>query len=55
VPKVYAWNSRAENPVGAEYIVMEKAPGIQLSDVWNDMKIGAKMQLRLNLATYQKA
>jgi hypothetical protein len=24
VPKMYAWNSDASNPVGAEYMIMEK-------------------------------
>ena len=37
VPKVLAWSSDASNPVGAEYIIMEKAPGVQLCDKWNDM------------------
>ena len=27
VPKILAWNSDPKNPVGAEYIIMEKAPG----------------------------
>ncbi|KAH0848892.1 phosphotransferase enzyme family protein [Fonsecaea pedrosoi] len=53
VPKVYAWSSTADNAIGAEYIIMEKMPGAQLSEVWNHMKIGDKMQLRLNLALYQ--
>ncbi|CAG8548989.1 1060_t:CDS:2, partial [Dentiscutata heterogama] len=30
VPKVYYWNSSVNNPVGAEYILMEYLPGIQL-------------------------
>ncbi|OJD23726.1 hypothetical protein ACJ73_04926 [Blastomyces percursus] len=35
VPKVLAWNSHAsENPVGAEYIVMEKAAGSSLAHIW---------------------
>jgi hypothetical protein len=55
VPKVFAWNSRAEVPVGAEYIIMEKVPGVQLSQVWKSMKVADKMQLRLNLALHQEA
>lgn len=54
MPKVYAWDSRADNAVGAEYIIMEKMSGAQLSEVWESMKIKDKMQLRLNLALYQK-
>src|SRR4051812_1698284 len=35
VPKVLAWSSKAEeNPVGAEYIIMEKVLGIELERVW---------------------
>ncbi|RIB15692.1 hypothetical protein C2G38_1910341, partial [Gigaspora rosea] len=30
VPKVYYWNSSVNNPVGAEYILMEYLPGICL-------------------------
>lgn len=38
VPEVYAWSSKAsENAVGAEYIIMEKQPGIVLSDVWGEI------------------
>jgi hypothetical protein len=34
---------------------MEKMPGVQLSQVWKSMKIGDRMQLRLNLAIHQEA
>ncbi|PIG69616.1 mitochondrial protein Fmp29 [Aspergillus arachidicola] len=34
VPQVYAWSSRVTgNPVGAEYILMEKQTGVMLSDI----------------------
>ncbi|KAJ5599901.1 hypothetical protein N7450_000968 [Penicillium hetheringtonii] len=37
VPKVLAWSSKAsENTVAAEYIIMEKAPGVQLEE--NDLE-----------------
>lgn len=37
-PKVFAWSSRREeNPVNAEYIIMEKAPGVELEKVWEDI------------------
>ncbi|KAL8916712.1 MAG: hypothetical protein Q9208_008359 [Pyrenodesmia sp. 3 TL-2023] len=37
-PRIFAWSSRIEkNPVGAEYIIMEKMPGIELEKVWDDM------------------
>ncbi|KAJ7641411.1 kinase-like domain-containing protein [Roridomyces roridus] len=41
VPKVLAWSSQAAtNGVGAEFIIMECAPGVQLSTVWS--KLGAR-------------
>ncbi|PYI02398.1 phosphotransferase enzyme family protein [Aspergillus sclerotiicarbonarius CBS 121057] len=46
VPKVYAWSSRAsENPLGAEYILMEKQAGVVLTDVWGTIKGKQKVQL----------
>ncbi|KAF2133876.1 phosphotransferase enzyme family protein [Dothidotthia symphoricarpi CBS 119687] len=45
IPKIYAWNSRlVDNPVGAEYIIMEKQPGIMLDDVWDGMEGSQKAQ-----------
>lgn len=41
VPRVLAWNARADpatNPVGAEYILMEKAKGDVLHTRWDDVK-----------------
>jgi hypothetical protein len=37
VPKVFAWSSDAANPVGAEFIVMEKIGGVALSEAWETM------------------
>ncbi|KAL1856153.1 hypothetical protein Plec18170_004022 [Paecilomyces lecythidis] len=37
VPKVLTWSSDASNDVGCEYIIMEKAKGVPLGDVWNQL------------------
>ncbi|KAF2877050.1 kinase-like domain-containing protein [Massariosphaeria phaeospora] len=37
VPKVLAWSSSSTNPVGAEYIVMDKASGVQAFQIWSDL------------------
>lgn len=37
VPEVYAWSSDPTNPVGAEYIIMEKIRGIALAERWGTM------------------
>lgn len=34
VPQVYGYSTDADNPVGAEYILMEKSRGKVLGDVW---------------------
>ncbi|KZF25763.1 kinase subdomain-containing protein [Xylona heveae TC161] len=33
-PKIYGYSCDAHNPVGAEYILMEEAPGRLLGDIW---------------------
>ncbi|GKZ34583.1 hypothetical protein AbraIFM66950_004897 [Aspergillus brasiliensis] len=37
VPEVYAWCSDTTNPVGAEYILMEKVHGVSLTERWDTM------------------
>lgn len=37
VPTVYASSSTASNPVGAEYIIMEKIEGTALGEIWYSM------------------
>lgn len=37
VPKVYGYTSSENNPIGAEYIIMEKASGIGLETRWLGM------------------
>ncbi|CAG8844673.1 8315_t:CDS:2, partial [Gigaspora margarita] len=45
VPKVYYWNSSVNNPVGAEYILMEHLPGIRLCNIWSDLTMEKKVFL----------
>lgn len=55
-PKVYAWSSHAtETPVGAEYILMEKAGGVPLSNKWVDMRNDSKEQLIEAVIGFEKA
>ncbi|KAJ5578442.1 uncharacterized protein N7459_007406 [Penicillium hispanicum] len=53
VPKVLAWNANATNAVGAEYIVMEKVPGVQLSQKWDGMAEGHRLILIKTLAQWE--
>jgi hypothetical protein len=46
VPKVIAWSSQAAtNGIGAEYIIMETAQGVQLSNVWGDLDARKKKDI----------
>ncbi|KAI9703932.1 MAG: hypothetical protein M1820_005714 [Bogoriella megaspora] len=54
-PHVYCWNSRASShPVGAEFIIMEKAEGVPLSQVSDSMKLPQKLQVLLAMTRLQK-
>ncbi|KAE8137321.1 kinase-like domain-containing protein [Aspergillus pseudotamarii] len=48
--KAIAWSSDSSNPVGSKYILLEKADGRQLVDVWGDMDQLQRFQLIKNLA-----
>lgn len=45
VPKVLTWNADKANPVGAEYIIMEKAQGTPLYHLWGTMPEIEKLRL----------
>jgi hypothetical protein len=45
VPKVYAWDANPENPVGAEYILMERIPGEPLGDRWEEFSLDVKKDI----------
>ncbi|OJI83858.1 hypothetical protein ASPTUDRAFT_190294 [Aspergillus tubingensis CBS 134.48] len=54
VPRVYTWNSHAQShPVGAEFIIMEKANGVPLSHVWETLKLPQKLQVLLAMIHIQ--
>ncbi|KAL4985075.1 kinase-like domain-containing protein [Aspergillus falconensis] len=56
VLKVLAWSSKAQdNSVGAEYIIMEKVAGVQLSKVWPTMDIKERFELVKTISGYQKS
>lgn len=55
VPKIYAWNSNAaSSTVGAEYIIMEKAPGIELGRAWPELNGNERRKIIQRLVQYQK-
>ncbi|KAJ7170853.1 hypothetical protein C8R43DRAFT_981291 [Mycena crocata] len=36
-PRVHAWNADGANPVGLEYMILEKIEGVPASDVWETL------------------
>ncbi|KAL8708512.1 MAG: hypothetical protein Q9225_007589 [Loekoesia sp. 1 TL-2023] len=55
VPKIYAWNSKASmTAVGAEYIIMEKAPGVELAHVWPKLPGNQRSQAVKQIVHFQK-
>lgn len=36
-PLVYAYSADANNPVGSEYMVMQRVPGRSLTDIWYEL------------------
>lgn len=56
VPKVLAWNATVNfaNRVGAEYIIMEHAPGKNLADYRADMSLERKVQVMEDIVSIQQ-
>ncbi|KAL4875984.1 phosphotransferase enzyme family protein [Aspergillus karnatakaensis] len=52
-PRVFAWSGEKENPVGVEYIIMEKAAGSELSRAWPSMDVSGKVDIVAQLASIQ--
>ncbi|KIK00510.1 hypothetical protein K443DRAFT_665055 [Laccaria amethystina LaAM-08-1] len=58
--EVFAWDSDAANPVGAEYMIMEKVgtrhlPGVSASNVWESLAMNLKERVVLQVAEYLMA
>ncbi len=49
VPLVHDWSATADNPVGAEFMIMEEAAGVQLRDVWDEMDPGHQLSVMREL------
>ncbi|PGH23274.1 hypothetical protein AJ80_02690 [Polytolypa hystricis UAMH7299] len=53
VPRVLAWSSDKDQPVGVEHIIMEKAAGEELGKSWPSMDISDRLGLVSQLANIQ--
>lgn len=54
VPRLLDWNADKSNPVGAEYLIMDKAPGVQLYKVWDQLPNRQQHQLIKNLTALER-
>ncbi|KAL3478146.1 kinase-like domain-containing protein [Aspergillus californicus] len=54
VPKIFSWNSSADNPVAAGYILMENARGVSLSTIWDNLDVDQQFKVLKKIAMYQR-
>jgi hypothetical protein len=52
VPRIYAWNSDASNPVGAEYMILDKVKGTPAGQNWGDLSEEVKKTVVSQVARY---
>ncbi|KAF5336200.1 hypothetical protein D9757_015443 [Collybiopsis confluens] len=52
VPIVYVYCSQSSNPVGAEWLLMEHMPGVELGEVWDQFNYPQKQTLACNLVDF---
>jgi hypothetical protein len=53
-PKILAWSSNASaNPVQAEYIILEKVQGKELSHVWDDLSGRQKYEIVKQIVDFE--
>ncbi|RAK84907.1 phosphotransferase family protein [Aspergillus costaricaensis CBS 115574] len=54
-PEVYHWSSDPTNPVGAEYILMEKTRGVPLAEKWSTLNTLQRYRLIDKILEMEKA
>ena len=56
VPKILAWSATSdENPVGAEYIIMEGLHGVTLAEIWRQLRMDDRLEVMKQIAEHQKS
>ncbi|KAM5499806.1 hypothetical protein McanMca71_006150 [Microsporum canis] len=45
IPRIIAWSADQSNPIGAEYILEEKAPGTPLGMLWYQWKMKSRLEM----------
>jgi hypothetical protein len=54
MPKVLGWSANSANPVGAEYIVMERVPGVQIFKKWDEMGESNRISIIKRLTQWER-
>ncbi|CEJ55679.1 hypothetical protein PMG11_01927 [Penicillium brasilianum] len=54
IPRIYDWSAEACNPVGAEYILEEKAPGQPLGRIWGNLSSETQSDLVHQIVDIEK-
>lgn len=54
IPRIYDWSAEASNPVGAEYILEEKATGQALGSVWGKLPMDAQLDIVNQIVDMEK-
>ncbi|KAE8423663.1 kinase-like domain-containing protein [Aspergillus pseudocaelatus] len=54
IPRVYSWSAEPSNPVGAEYIIEEKATGAPLGKLWDGLSIARRLEIVDQLVDMEK-
>jgi hypothetical protein len=54
IPKVLAWCIKADNAVGAEYILMEEALGTPLPELWDQLELNDKVKIMDDIINLEK-
>ncbi|KJA18344.1 hypothetical protein HYPSUDRAFT_69992 [Hypholoma sublateritium FD-334 SS-4] len=52
VPEVLSYCSESNNPVGAEWVLMEHVPGVTMGDGWSELNFPEKQRLALDIIDF---
>lgn len=50
VPRIFGYSTTSNNPVGSEYIIMEKAVGKEVGHTWYDLSVKERKSITLEVA-----
>ncbi|EFR03942.1 phosphotransferase enzyme family protein [Nannizzia gypsea CBS 118893] len=53
IPRALSWSSNPENPVGAEYIIEEKAAGTRLGSLWHQWPRESKLRVVEQIISFE--